>query len=368
MSCALKLLEAGRDFLLVTDNLGGRILYSEKAKVNFGAYFVMGNYFNALKIVDKDTLLKPTSVCFHNSDTERFSVLSMHTLRRLPEFLRFYLAMREFASHYEPYKQRCLTMSQKEALDADPFIADLFSKTASEFIREKRYEKVADDYVSKFTYACTGVGTDRLTALDFLNVSMGLLVPINRFAFDSRAMAEKLGAHLVTDAIIRIEDRENKRLLIGKSGRAYLCESVVVATPAVVTKELLGLSAIRESCRIYVFHVRAELKTVYRKYAINLLPSSSEVMLTARQFDGSHLIYTRESATDLHQVCDSFELMTSVAWENAMYVHGSAYIEQQYGDNVHVAGDHNGLGLEPAAISGIYAANRIMAKSGTVNK
>jgi hypothetical protein len=33
-------------------------------------------------------------------------------------------------------------------------------------------------------------------------------------------------------------------------------------------------------------------------------------------------------------------------WDKAMYVYGDAYLEQQYGEGVYVAGDHNGLGLE----------------------
>lgn len=45
-----------------------------------------------------------------------------------------------------------------------------------------------------------------------------------------------------------------------------------------------------------------------------------------------------------------------------MYVQGRAYVEQQYGESTYVAGDHNGLGLEPAAISGVYAARQILKK------
>jgi uncharacterized FAD-dependent dehydrogenase len=51
-----------------------------------------------------------------------------------------------------------------------------------------------------------------------------------------------------------------------------------------------------------------------------------------------------------------------VSWEKAMYVQGSAYLEQEFKKNLFIAGDHNGLGLEPAAISGIFAANKIISK------
>jgi glycine/D-amino acid oxidase-like deaminating enzyme len=65
---------------------------------------------------------------------------------------------------------------------------------------------------------------------------------------------------------------------------------------------------------------------------------------------------------DLGQVCEQFHLLASMHWEKAMYVQGAAYLDQEHGNGVYVAGDHNGLGLEPAAISGIFAANQILGK------
>ena len=366
MSCALKLLEAGQDFLLITDRLGGRIMYNPESKVNFGAYFVMDSYTQARKLLTRQDLLKPTDVCFHNSESERFAVLSGHTVSLLPEFIRFYLAMRTFSAHYEPYKKRCQTMTQKAALETDPYMADIFAISASQFIRQNKFERAASDYISKFTYACTGVGTDQLTALDFLNVSMGMIVPIHRFSFDAQAMADKLGDHLVLDTIERLEQQDGRVNLLGKSGQSYQAQKVVVATPAVVTQQLLALKEIRAACQLYVFHVKAELKPIYSHYEMNLFPNTSEIILTARQFDGTYLIYARESAVDLHKVCTHFTTLATMAWDKAMYVQGSAYVEQKIGENIYVAGDHNGLGLEPAALSGIYAANQIINQTASV--
>jgi hypothetical protein len=365
MACADRLLEAGQDFLMVTDVLGGRIMYSETAKVNFGAYFVMGNYKNAKKLLIREDLLNPLQVYFHNSDTEHFGVLSLHTLGLLPEFIRFFLAMRQFSSHYETFKKRCLTMPHKDALEADPYMADIYTKPAAQFAREKGYAKFATDYVSKFMYACTGASTDDVTALDFLNVSMGLMVPIHRFKFDRQAMANRLGNHLVTDTITQVEKRDGQYTLTGRSGKTYQAENVIMATPASVTKKLLELDEIRGACKIYAYHVRATIKPIYRNYEINLFPFMSKLMLTTKQFDGTYLIYGREKDIDLNQVCERFEVLNMVSWEKAMYVFGNAYLEQQYDDGLFVAGDHNGLGLEPTAISGIYAANQVIKKAST---
>jgi hypothetical protein len=44
----------------------------------------------------------------------------------------------------------------------------------------------------------------------------------------------------------------------------------------------------------------------------------------------------------------------------ALFTNPSIVLDQDLGPNLYMAGDHNGLGMEPAAISGIYAANRIL--------
>jgi glycine/D-amino acid oxidase-like deaminating enzyme len=360
MSCAMRLLEADKDFLLVTENLGGRIQYSAQAGVNFGAYFVMSSYTHAKKILAHTTWINPADACFHNSDTERFSLLSLHTVKRLPELLRFLVVIQKFMRHYKLYKQRCLVMPQKSALEADPYMADLFVKPAVQFIRENRIENVANDYVAKFTYACTGFGADRFTALDFLNPSQGMITPIHRLKFDPEAVAQKLGSHLAFDSITGIERLEHGFRLNSKSGTKYQAENIVIATPASVTKELLHLPEIREASRFHVFHVRAELKPVYRRYGLNLFPPTSQFMLISREDDGTYLIYALDQNIDLYRVCEKFEVLATRTWEKAMYIHGGAFMEQQYGDCLYVAGDHNGLGLEPSAISGIYAANQII--------
>jgi glycine/D-amino acid oxidase-like deaminating enzyme len=363
MSCAMKLLEARQDFLLITDNLGGRIQYSQKTGINFGAYFVMSSYTHAKKLVTRDTWINPADACFHNSETERFSLISLHTIKRLPELLRFLVVIQKFMRHYKSYKQRCLTMSQRSALDADPYMADLFVKPAAQFIRENRIENVANDYVAKFTYACTGFGVDRFTALDFLNPSQGMIVPIHRFKFDPDTVAQKLGSHLTFDEITCIERHDHYFTLSSKTGETYQAENVVVATPASVTKELLHLAEIREASKFHVIHIHAELKPVYRRHSLNLFPATSSFMLTSREHDGTYLVYALDKEVDLHQVCERFEVLSTQTWEKAMYISGRAFMEQEYGNGLYVAGDHNGLGLEPTAVSGIFAANQIINKT-----
>lgn len=55
-----------------------------------------------------------------------------------------------------------------------------------------------------------------------------------------------------------------------------------------------------------------------------------------------------------------YKIVKMIDWLEALFVYGDTILQQNYDKNLYIAGDHNGLGMEPAAISGIYAANQIL--------
>lgn len=362
LSCAHTLQEGGADYVLLSETLGGRICYDATAKVNFGAYFVMANYHNAGKLVTRRTWINPFSCRFHDGAGDSFATLSGNTVRRLPGFLVFGAVMARFVRHYERFKQNCEYMSQREAMEVDPYIGQLFVQPASAFIAKHHLGKVAQDYVSKFSYACTGVDMDTITALDFLNVCQGLVLPIHRFEFDEKAEAARLGERFVRGTVVGYEVTDGIHVARLEDGTTFEARNVVFATPAVVTSTFLDLGELRQTCQLYVEHVRGKLKPGLDNEEMNLFPFTSPVIFTALQDDGSYLVYSREPEIDLPALFTQFEVIGRKGWDKAMYVQGRAYIEQQYGESTYVAGDHNGLGLEPTAISGVYAARQILKK------
>jgi glycine/D-amino acid oxidase-like deaminating enzyme len=362
LSAARTLQDAGADLVVVSDTIGGRTAYDPVAGVNWGTYFVMANYRNASRLVTRRTRIDPLSCRFHDGEGRSFATLSGHTLRRAPGFARFALVMARVIRHYERYKRLCEYMSQREAMEVDPYIGRLFRQPAADFVAAHGLEAVAHDYVSKFSYACTGVDLEQITALDFLNVAQGLVLPIHRFSFDEVAERARLGHRLVPGTVVRIGEDDGVQVVVTASGEEIRARNLVLATPAAVTAELLGLGEIRQHCRLYVAHVRGRIRPGLDGEQMNLFPFSSPIVFTAVQDDGTYLVYSREPEIDLDALFTTHEQLGYRAWDKAMYVSGRAYVEQQYGDAVYVAGDHNGLGLEPAAISGIYAARQVLKK------
>jgi predicted NAD/FAD-dependent oxidoreductase len=53
LACARQLYDGGRSFLLVTEDVGGRIRTSADGTVNLGAYYVRGDYDHVNQFVDR---------------------------------------------------------------------------------------------------------------------------------------------------------------------------------------------------------------------------------------------------------------------------------------------------------------------------
>ncbi|HOD15275.1 MAG TPA: NAD(P)-binding protein [Spirochaetota bacterium] len=370
ISCALKLKEAGEDFLLVTERLGGRIYYSDEEKVNYGAYFVMDNYRHVKKILKKTTGLSKINAQFHNSEDDCFTLISLKTLRLIPQLLRFAFAMIIFAIHFEKYKKSCESMPVREALELDPYMRHIFDTPASDFIARHGFGDANREFFSKFSYACTAVPAEKINALDYLTLSMGLLLPIHRFVFDNAGMAGKFNKELVVDSVTGITQKKDLYTLTTKSGRKFSCDYAVVATEGSVTKKLLHLPFVRKSYLLQVYHVRGALKEKYARYTMNLFAEKSKIIAITMQDDRSYLVFASTKDSRYLDACfKSYEIIGSVTWEKALYTEGKEIVDEQFpafGKNLYIAGEHNCVGMEPSAISGIFAANRILSSVRSV--
>jgi hypothetical protein len=362
LNAAHRLINEGADVAVVADTVGGRTVYDKDQKVNFGTYFVMTNYHNAKKFLTETQWINPLSCRFFDEDGASYATLSKNTLKRSPGFIAFIAAMTTFIRHYEQFKKHCEFMSQRDAMALDPYIKRLYDQPASAWIAEHHVGGFARDYITKFSYACTGVDAEAINALDFCNVTHGLVLQMHLFTFDADAQERALGSHFIRDLVVSHEEQDGIHVVTTEGGREIRARNVVFAAPAYDTARLLGLdtSKVRATSALYVENIRGTMRPGLDVEEMNLFPFTSPIIFTARQPVGTYLVYSREPDIDKDKLFSEWELIGRKEWEKAEYVVGNAYIEQQYGPSTFVAGDHNGLGLEPAAISGLYAANQVL--------
>lgn len=370
MNCALKLQEAGKPYLLLTDRMGGRIMYRKDLKMNFGAVFYFGSYRHMKKILTPGPKVLPSLFqgCCHPDAKTQYAAISPRTLRHGGQLLKFIKFMRyKFGPHYERFKSDCEVMQVKDALEKNPFVKDLFFMTADQLVAREGIQEIADDLVSQFAHGCTGSRIATLSALDYLNCVQGLVQELKRFTFDEDAMTERLrgGSGAVEiDTVVAVRKGDDGVYTAETgSGTLYTARNVVLATPADVTAKIVApvveLPQIRNASVLYANLIRGRMKARYRNHIVHIFADHIPIIFTAKRNEGEYEVFT-EKEIDFGEYFDTYKVVECVHWPKALYTNPNIVLEQDLAENLYMAGDHNGLGMEPAAISGIYAANKII--------
>lgn len=411
MNCALELKKGGREYVLVSPNIGGRVFNDEVRHMNYGAVFYFGTYKHMLA----SGLLKGTSDVLpklsmgqcHHDDGKSYEPISGTTLKDLPSILSYMKWMRkEFIPRYSKFKDDCCVMEVSEALEKDPLIKELYAESAEHFIKRMGFEPICRDLVSMFAHACTGTRIKDLTALDYLNTvqpltmqipPLKLLYDLKRFDFDSAAVKKQLSegsGEVLIGEIVHVERTADGmwRVKIGPASEQELegrvaevaqagwvadssepieitCDNLVMATPAHITARLLeDVSCvpdldIRKASQLTGYLLRGKIRPDYADHMLHLFDDTIPIIYIARRFDGDYEIFTEvdfEKTRKFDEYFTEWEVVGKKHWPYALYTAAHEVLPQNLAPGLIMAGDVNGLGMEPAAISGIYAANKIM--------
>lgn len=392
MNCALDLKEAGHDYLLIADYMGGRIFNDTSRHMNYGAVFYFGSYRTMLS--KQRGILKPTTdvvpsltaAACNPDDTRQWSALSAKTASDLPSLWRFEKFMtQEFLPHYEKFKKNCEVMEVRDALVADPFIDQLFHETAAQMIERLDIKPIADDLVSMFAHACTGTPPAELMALDYLNTvqplsmelpSMKLVMSLTRFDFDADEMTRRLsegsGNVLLGCKVTKVEQVEGGWKVTTDKGESFTAKNLVMATPADVTQRLLTPVAVvpdfktRKPCVLYAYLLKGTIREHYANHEVHIFNEKTPIIFIAKREPGVYEIFTEvdfEQDGRMNKYFSDYEIIGKKHWPQAMFTGPTEALPQNLAPGLIMAGDHNGLGMEPAAISGIYAANKVLGRT-----
>ncbi len=388
MNCCLELQKNNREYLLVSPNIGGRICNDEERHMNYGAVFYFGTYKYMLKsgllIEGPDVLPALSAGCCHHDTGKQYEPVSPTTIADAPSLLKYMKWMREeFIPRYSRFKDNCCTMEVTAALELDPMIKELYTESAEHMIERMGFGPIAYDLISMFAHACTGTKIKDLTALDYLNTvqpltmqipPLKLLFDLKRFDFDSKGVEKRLAegsGDVLIDEVSKVQRCEEGWAIECAAG-CFTCDNLVMAAPAHITKQLLepveGVPEldIRKASELTGYLVRGTIKPRYGKHLVHLFDDTIPIIYIAKRFDGDYEIFTEvdfESEGRFDEYFEKWEVVGKKYWEYALYTAAHEALPQNLAPGLIMAGDVNGLGMEPACISGIYAANKIMGKT-----
>ncbi len=391
MNCCLELQKENREYLLISPNIGGRICNDEERHMNYGAVFYFGTYkymlASGLLQGTVDVLPKLSMGQCHHDNGKSYEPVSATTVADAPSLFSYMKWMRDtFIPRYAAFKDNCCTMEVSAALEKDPMIKELYTESAEHFIERMNFGPICNDLISMFAHACTGTKIADLTALDYLNTvqpltmkivgvpPLNLLFDLKRFDFDSEGVKARLaqgsGEVLIGEAASVAKQGEGWAVRVGAD--AYTCENLVMATPAHITAELLAEGTdlprldIRKASQLTGYLIKGKAKPGYAEHTVHLFDDTIPIIYIAKRLDGDYEIFTEidfEEGDKFDEYFEQWEVVGKKYWEYALYTAAHEALPQNLAPGLIMAGDVNGLGMEPAAISGIYAANKILGKT-----
>jgi hypothetical protein len=358
LACARKLHENNKEFLVISEDVGGCILTSEDGKVNYGCYAVTEDHFHTKRLVKKGRMMSHSHILYHKG-SESYQLFDKRNLTFLPQWVRFLLLIRKFRKHYAVFHKRCESVSQAQALRSDPFLFKLYNQTAEEFIRQHRIDKIVENYWSLISFACLFTRPNGIRAFPFLHLAILMTVPTFEFTYPQAEMTKGFEKKVVIGTATQITKKKD-RYLIKTKKRNFWAKNVVVATPPNVSAKLLHLKEINRPANVHMFHVSGETNGLMGYCHVNFFTVDGGIFAIYCQVDGSYLVCSVKANPDFKKHFKRFKIINHKSWSPALHPGGHILWECEQDENLYLVGDHNLCSLEDAYVTGLYAASRII--------
>ncbi len=359
LACARQLNKYDQDFLIISKDIGGRILTSEDGSVNYGVFFVCSDYDNVLKYVALKSRIRLRDFCFHeNKDT--YVLFEPKFIRYLSQFIKTYKLLYKFRKKLRLLRKNSETVSQKKAIENDSFLHDLYMQKASDFIKERKIVSGTDMYLSKALYSTTFSKVSEMNAFSFLQFLIPLVTPIYTFTFEKEKMIKPFQDKIKIGSAIDIKFKDDKYKI--KTADAILySKNIVLATEISWSKEFAGVKKVNLSINTNMIHVKGIAKKEISWKNYQLFSPSGNVQAVADLKDGTYLFYYKSEMPDLKDYFENpYIIIASKQWRPAGTINGHNLIESNRGNNMYLIGDYNIAGLEESYITGLFSANQII--------
>jgi len=364
LSCAKTLFENGKDFILLSDQIGGRMLASKTFSADYGAAYVTSQYKNVLKYVDKNNKLNISDYYFF--DGNGFSTIFHYRhWKRIPNILRFFFYSKLVAMKLTKAFNKMKYREFRDCVNEDPDLKYYWNTSAEKFLREKKFTSLNDFYGNAVCQSTLFAESKQLSALYYLSVAFPAI--LSAWQVNLKKTIKKLSyayrSKIIISKVRKMKKRANLFIVQTEKGK-FFCKNVVLALPyrsAIKICDKVPRPKLLES--IFVFHIVGRRKDFLKEKPIVFLrPGHYDINILWKQSKGSDIIYSKHPKPDFKQYYEIYHIVKKVHWEHAITIPGKELIRQKLDTNLYLASDYNLSGLEYCYLTGVFAANQIISK------
>jgi len=358
LACAKRLQEYDEDFLLISENIGGRILTSEDGTVNYGAFFVCSDYYHVLQYVTLHSRIKLSDFCFHDND-DIYVLFEPKLLAYSFQFMKILKILYKFRKAFRLFRKTSETISQKKAIESDPFLHELYMKNATDFVKEHKLQTGTDVYLSKGLYSTTFSAIQEMNAFSFLQFLLPLITPIYAFTFEKEKMIEPFRDKIVLDCVTEVQFK-NGQYKIKSNDNIFYAKNVVLATEISTSQHFADVKKTNKPVSNHMLHIKGVPKDIIARKKYQLFSSGGDVQAIDDLQTGTYLFYYKHKHPLIEKYFFEAQVIASHFWDPAGTINGHTLIESNRGNNMYLIGDYNISGLEESYITGLYSANQII--------
>jgi glycine/D-amino acid oxidase-like deaminating enzyme len=359
LACARQLHDSGVPFVLVTDQLGGRLLASERGHP-LGAVMVHEDYVH---------MLQHTQTTFKSRLLRSYiwnGTKGVHTLLRVNflRMLRFGKVLTRFRESLNRLRIGTPYTCQKEIMEADPWLRELVSQSARDFIREHDIERLAERILGPLAGAVFLCDWQQLNAFHFC---VGAYFTTGRprradWSDTVASLTRGYSDRIVIDKVESIEETEGgEAYRVAARERRYLAKRLVLSTPVAASAELMNVPSDAQQIHCHVFHIQGRRRSLYRPKCSLVMRPEDEVKLFDAQPDGIDVVYSAHVGPDFGRYYEDHRVLEHHFWQPAIQLSRADWRPLQPRPNLFTIGDYNVCGLEDSYVTGLFAANKIIA-------
>ena len=358
LACATQLDKYNIDFLVISKDVGGRILRSQDGLTNYGAFFICNDYYNVLPYVTIKKRIRLRDFCFHDSNN-LYALYEPRLIPYIPQFIKIERHLLRFKKHLHNLRRTSQLISQKKAIEKDSYLHDLYMKNAYDFVIQQNLLKGTKQYLSKALYSTTFSTTKEMNAFSFLQFLLPLITPIYTFNFEKEKMIKPFQEKILLDTVKDIS-YDNSSYTVKTEKQVFQSKHIVLATEINWSSQYANIKRYNKPVITNMAHIKANPKNEVNMKSYHLFDPLNNTQAIANLDDGSYLYFYKNEPPLFNQWFTKVEIIHKKQWNPAGTINGHILIESKRGNNMYLIGDYNIAGLEESFITGIYCANEII--------
>jgi putative NAD(P)-binding protein len=362
MACGKTLHENGINFILLTKEIGGRMLTSQSHEVNYGASYITSDYTHVMKTMGGREKIKTRDCYFHNGDIP-ISFYRWRTLLELPKLIRLYFIARDFRQRLKCLRKQALSRQQKDILAEDKVLTKYVKIPATEFVKKHKLEYLTETYFGALFNSTGFIEYEKCNTFAYLDNLMAFFCK-TYVADHSRCchiMIEGWRDRIVISDVKKIYRDDSFIYHVKVENNTYSAKNIVLALPYKNAIQLYDVPKPKHNIPIYVLEVKGERNECCQgKNVVFFNPNKNDITILWKQITGTDVIFSKIPEPKLEKYYLNYKIINKVYWETAVVLSGVNWCEQILEEGMYLASDYNVCGLEDAYITGVFAANQII--------